>query len=80
MTDRPSRLGEHQIDDRDVVGLLPHALERGLAVDGHIHRKTGLARTPSHEFSDRGIVFNDQGAHRSPYLLPVAGTVPSIAR
>ena len=40
--------------------------------DLHVDRKAGLAQAPGHELGNRGIVFDNQGAHGSPCLLPVA--------
>ncbi len=56
-------LRQHHIDDGDVVGVLPGAIERRVAVGGMIDGESGLAQAARDEIGNRRVVFDDQRAH-----------------
>ena len=56
-------LREHQIDNRDVVGLAGRKRQPVVAVGRAIDRKAGLAQASHHEVGNRRIVLDEQRAH-----------------
>jgi len=56
-------LGEHDVEDDDVVLAIAGVPKRGLAVGGFIHGEAGLAKALNERLAKRLEIFDDEKAH-----------------
>ena len=64
-------LRQHDVDDGHVVRRLQRRAHAALAVGGMVNDEAGLAQAACDEIGNRGIVFDDEGPHRSVLLKPI---------